>query len=444
MKRSLTLVAMKLDTSLRAGRPTGLRKALSLTLILTLVLVPLFSRRTLLPSAQAQIGTCGGAGRIFQGCPLGGPFEAGLENQAIDHLIALHQLPAADRGRILGWERDKVRALVYGKLLEVIKKAPASRTANEQAAVNAFAARIKQKRLDSAQYAIEEYNKWDASPCTYAPPTGFSYNTGAPCYLPLQAFYQGRPDPPKFEEFQAYGVARAYNELNSQDAQRVAAASAQAAQFFGGVAAAGIAGAIGVGIATTLPQTAIAVIFPFAFGSASVSTAAQAVFGAGATSAATGLTASTVAFGGAVTVVVLAVVIGVLRGIDVFNAAAIPGKLQETKNNVENTAVDLAQVITTEQGQQEVYAAFIVMTLPDFPSSDPVPAQQASDPKFMINQGGGGPTQDHLLRYKSWDNSNQTARLNGGWFINRDASGGEVWTLSIDYIDWTRLCPFLI
>ncbi|MGH9853081.1 MAG: LamG-like jellyroll fold domain-containing protein, partial [Blastocatellia bacterium] len=436
MKRRLTLIAMTLVNSLRSSRPTGMRKSLALTLILTLVLVPLLSHRTLLPSAQAQIGTCGGAGRIFQGCPLGGLFEAGLENQAIDQLIALHKLPAADRSRILGWERDKVRALLYGKLLDVIKKAPTSRSADEQTAVDALAARIKQKRLEAAQYAIDEYNKWDASPCAYAPPTGFSYNPGAPCYLPLQAFFQGRPDPPKFEEFQAYGVARAYNELNSPDAQRVAAASARAAQFFGGVAAAGIAGAIGVAIAASLPQTAIAVIFPFAFGIASSTFAGSAGVAGGATAAATGLTSATVALGGAVAIVVVAIVIGVLRGIDVFNAAAIPGKLQETKNNVMNTAVDLAQVITTEHGQQEVYAMFIVMTLPDFLSSDPVPAQQASDPKFMLQRSGSPTTADYLLRYKSWDNADQTARLNGGWFINKDAGGKEVWTLSIDYLDW--------
>ena len=94
MRRQIILAAMTLVNSPRSNRPSGLRKTLSLTLILTLVIIPLLGGRTFTPTPQAQI--CGGANpnRIFQGCPLGDPaYESSLENAALDELLNLHQLP---------------------------------------------------------------------------------------------------------------------------------------------------------------------------------------------------------------------------------------------------------------------------------------------------------------------------------------------------------------
>lgn len=415
MKRQMTLAAMTLVNSLRStrpsGRPSGLRRALSLTLILTLVIVPLLSgRTTITPPAQAQIGACGGAGRIFQGCPLSGPYETSLENQALDDLLNVHQLPAGDRGRLLGWQRGELRTLLYNQLLGAIKKAPGARTADEQAAVNAFAARIKQTRIEAAQFAVDEYNSWQSSPCTYGPPAGFSYPGRQLCAAGrLNPAVAGPIDPPKFEEFQAYGVARAFRLLQDLRTQRTMDQVVRGVAFFGGVVVSGITGAV---VALNISTSVVSAIFPFA----------SRAFAIGASAGvAAGLGSATAAIGGAAFVVVAAIVIGVLRGIDVANIAALPGKLQDKLNEMRNAPPpDLAQLITTTTGQQEVFAVFTLMTLPDFPATDPVPAAQASDPQFRVRQDGSATTTTAAtIDFKSWNNDNQSARLNGGWFINK-------------------------
>ncbi len=451
MKRQMTLTARTLVNSLRFNRPTRLRKALSLTLILTLVIVPLLSgRTTITPTAQAQIGTCVGATRILQGCPLGGPYEVGLENQVLDALLNAHQLPAADRNRLLGWQRNEMRALIYDKLLGVIKKAPGARTADEQAAVNAFAARIKQKRVDAAQFAIDEYNSWNSNPCNYAPPEGFSYEGRQLCAAArLNPAVAGPIDPPKFEEFQAYGVKRAYEVFQDLGAQQTMDQVVRGATFFGGVATGAVVGAV---VAANVSQAVVKAIFPFAsrafFVAGTALTGAGAAGTAGTAAAATASGASRfLAFAGPVFIIITCIVTGVLRGIDVANIAAIPGKLQAKLDEVRNApAPDLAQLITTDAGKQEVFAAFTLMTLPDYPSTDPVPAPQAGDPQFKVRQNGSPTiTTAAQINFRTGDtpakeSNNQSVRLNGGWFINKYKDKNNVekerWKLRIDYLNW--------
>jgi len=70
--------------------------------------------------------------------------------------------------------------------------------------------------------------------------------------------------------------------------------------------------------------------------------------------------------------------------------------------------------------------------MPDFPATTGVPAQQDTDPKFLLTPGG---TADPFLKYKDWTGVNHTARLNGGWFVDQAEGGQERLTLSIDYVD---------
>ena len=244
-----------------ALHPSRLRKVISVALIITFVLVPLLQGRAIFtPPALAQVSSCGGANRIFQGCPLGEPYEVSLENQALDDLLTLHDLPAVDRSRLLGWQRNELRAALYDKLLGVIKKAPSARPDGEIAALNALATRLKQKRIEPAQYAVEEYNKWKSSPCTHTPPTGFTYSGVAQC-AGARLNPNATVDPPKFEEFQAYGVARAYSQFQDVKTQRILNQVVRGVSFLGGLAGVGIAGAV---VGANVPTAVIRVIFPFA------------------------------------------------------------------------------------------------------------------------------------------------------------------------------------
>src|SRR5207244_1457056 len=69
--------------------------------------------------------------------------------------------------------------------------------------------------------------------------------------------------------------------------------------------------------------------------------------------------------------------------------------------------------------QQELYAAFITATLPDYPGTEPAPAAQLGDPRLVV---AGSPVD--WLQYTAADGSQRAVRLNGRWFADRAASAG--------------------
>ncbi|MDQ3686890.1 MAG: hypothetical protein M3430_15035, partial [Acidobacteriota bacterium] len=431
--RRLSLI---LSALARAARHvTGARRlrrmvALSLSAALTLCLVP--GRMSVMPTAQAQISVRGcnpNSEYIIQNCALGGFHEGALENEAINDLLTAHMLPfsaldSENRERLLDWQRSEIRAAIFDKLLAYIKKDVATRSASEQALVDALAERVKQRRVLAATKALEEYNKWANDPCNYVAPAGFQYNIPTTCATPGGGVFGG-PRPPSFEEFQNYGVSIAYADFqNKPELQAIAGDTARGLGLLGGFAAAGVAGVVGgaIGASLTAGSAIITAIQPFVAASIGAQTA-TGVIGA-------------VSIGAAAAIVILAVVLGVFQGVNVFEDAQIPGKLQEAKTNAENTTPDLAHLVTTDAGLREVFAEFLQATMPDFPATTGVPAQQDTDPKFLLTPGD---MVDPLLKYKDWVGVNHTARLNGGWFVDQAEGGQERLTLNIDYVDSTGI-----
>lgn len=421
-----------------------MRQALVMMLSVALFLtsLPLLGGQTQTAQAQITQRICnpsqpGAANQIFQKCAVGNHsnrtgLEADLENQAINGLLNLHNLPASDRSRLVNWERNKIRAALFEKLSIAIQKNPAQRTANEQGYVNAMTSLVKARRVASATEAINEYNKW-ATNCPYTPPPGFVYNNGTCESAPFIRL------PPPFEAFQAYGAARANSELQSNLAQQAAmqqtAKQVGALASYAGIAAvSGIAAAIGLTLVTvstitvgTVTSTTIvtapivAAVFPYA----AVTTTGTV----GAFPAAVG--AATVA--APVAMFLFAIVTGVLVGIEVFEAEEIPGKLQDAKNRAMNETPDLAQLITTDIGRREVFGELMQATFPEFPASGSAPAAQATDQKFRVTTNN---TITPTLQYKDWENNNHTVRLNSGWFVDRKGTEAERLTLGIEYKDW--------
>src|SRR5262245_47197279 len=89
------------------------------------------------PAAQPiDIASCGGPNRIVQGCVFTpGSLDSAwyaLEQQTITDLLTVHKLPATDKSRLLGWERTSVRALMFNKVVALIQKDPAQRSASER------------------------------------------------------------------------------------------------------------------------------------------------------------------------------------------------------------------------------------------------------------------------------------------------------------------------
>jgi hypothetical protein len=395
-----------------------LRHALVATLIAAMVLTALPFSKRLTPPAQAMqsIRPCiSSAGQIIQNCKLGGNYESEMENLVINDLLKLHKLPASDRARLLGWERDEIRAGILDRIIGYIRKPAAERSADEQAIVTALTNRVKERRVLAATKALEEFNKWLAN-CPYTPPPGFEpyYES---CQLDLSKLFSGRTSP-SFEQFQAYGAALAGSQLQTDpDAQRVMRETATRVAILiaaGATVGAGVIIGTAVFAAGLLPALGL-LVFPFT---------------------ATSTLAGAVSIAAPVAIVLLAVVIAVTRGIQVFEQEQIPTKLQQAKTNAENDTPNLAQIITTENGQREVFGEFLLATLPDFSATSGVPAAQTSDPKFEVSPSGlNSFTATPTLQYKDWDGNPHTLRMNGRWFVDQKGSEPERLTLSIEFLN---------
>ena len=163
-----------------------MRQALVALMTAALVLTALPSARRVNPPAQAQgpvvlLRTCDpnhpfAKGQIIQKCKLGGGApEAELEEAVINDLLKLHRLPWSDKGRLLGWERNLIRAGVLERIINLIKKSPAERTPREQTVFSELTQLVKKRRVLAATKAQEEYHRWlNTENCPYMPPPPFT------------------------------------------------------------------------------------------------------------------------------------------------------------------------------------------------------------------------------------------------------------------------------
>ncbi|MGE0132057.1 MAG: HYR domain-containing protein [Blastocatellales bacterium] len=411
-----------------------LRQTLVALLIAALVLTALPLAERVTPPAQAQVQvinrTCDpnhflAPLQIIQGCKLGGHGpENELEKAVINDLLKLHRLPASDRGRLLGWERDEIRTGIYDQVISFIKKNPAERTANEQAVDNAVTNLVKARRVLAATKALDEFNRWRNN-CPYLPPdtTKFTYTESPSCGGGIGGLFGGRT-PPTFAEFQSYGAYLATRELQEQPAIVQAAQNVgRAYGFLGGITAAGVGAGVGAAIGAALGKTAYTkAIFPHA----------------GLRSSASFGVAGAVALSAPIGIILFAITVGVIQGIQVFEIEQIPAKLQDAKTAAENATVDLAQVIANdnEAGLNQVFGEVLLATFPDFPATTGVPAPQASDPKFEFRPTSAANfSATSSIQYKDWDNNKHTVRLSGGWFVDQKGSGAERLTLDIEFLN---------
>lgn len=422
------------------------RQLLSLFFIYALVFVPLMTIESAMPKAFGQLpDPCDPtANRIFQNCSLGGgSVEAALTNQAIDDVINFYDLPATDRTRVMGHARNEVRSMLYLRLIELIKKP--NRTPEEQSALDAFTARIKARRVLAAQKARDEYLRWQSGPCYrsqqnpgYQPPAPYSYNAGPACGTGYSVYFTGGPNVPSFEEFQQFGAAIAYQDLFTPAAQDVSKETTTGVIVGVGAAAAIVGTAIAAGIGSTLSFATLSAIVPYAgvtivtlVGSGGIGSLPVAVAPAAGASGSVGASLAA----GPAAIILIAVTFAVVQGINVAAISALPGKLQQAIIDAQNQTINLSDLLTTDVGNQEIYGAFLLATMPDFPATD-IPAPVSTDREFQLRQQTGNTTTyNSSIGYVDWDGVCHSARLSGAWFIDTK-NGVEKQRLSIQFRDW--------
>ncbi len=418
------------------------RQMLSAVFIYALVFVPLLTMDGAIQKAQAQITFCEGAENILQGCPLGNNgTESALTNRAIDDVIALFELPQSERDNVKKHARNEIRAMIYVRLLELINKPNPTQT--EQDSIAVFTQKIKDKRIEAAQKAKAEYDRFQMTSCRiYHPPSPYTYNPGYACYSNYAGSFSG-PKVPSFEEFQNFGAVLAYGDLTTAEAQTVSTQTTVGIAAGAGIAAAGIGAAAAAAIGSTITFGTLAAIIPTAgitftsIGAATASgTLSVAVLpAAGAASGAVGASAAA----GPAAIFILALTAAVMQGITVANISQLPGKLDQAIIDKQNETIDVRSLVNGDDAQkQEVYGAFLRLTLPDYPDEETI-TPDANDPIFTYTTPTVSTTDSNSLRYTPWNSASTTeneARLSGrSWFLVRNGNTPSPYRmrLSINY-----------
>jgi alpha-tubulin suppressor-like RCC1 family protein len=394
---------------------------------------------------------CASPNYIFQGCPLGAQpgnlntdAERRLESQAIASVLQQYGLPESDGPLVLRYARNEVRAALFAEIEAAFQTQRAQRTDDQQLLVDTYTRLVREKHAQAARAAWNQYAKWQAQPCSYRPPPGFSYSAASACIGLSQVF---TPESPGLQAFVEYGVSMAYTGTTEDAAAGYvppSVADPRASPVFWATSNAALlgysalatiyAGAVGSAVGAALPASVVQAIFPFAVRATTTAAAGTASAGAAAV-------------GGIVTILVATVSTAIIAGQTLARENAIPSTLQSLVDTAGSydpehiiqtcsgpgvvcgsaTSTDLRQAV-----DQELFASFVPTTLPDYPSTDPAPAAQPGDPQLVV---AGSPVD--WVQYKADDGTQRAFRLSSGpWFADRAGSDGAgTLTLSIKYQD---------
>jgi hypothetical protein len=409
-----------------------------------------------------------------------------FEQNAVNEVLAGHNLPASDYDKVLALARDDVRTQEWADLANIIMEQPSARSAQDQQVYAWFQALDQQEEVSVLQAAVNEYLKWsgltmgtinntpfgDAGGgtgyCNYVPPANSPAVSDNPTDQgdPIPSCF-GCPEPdtcllgptyPSPNDFVTWGQTDAVDELlanvNSTDYAASQLDVYAAAGMGATLAAIGIATPLASALAgTSLAGTALqTTLFPFAArafypvgagigqGGAEAAAAAEEV-----PEAASAVTAASAAF--VIGVAIFAAVTIAFAILQIVENAAVANDLVQALQNAQTTPPDLHGLLTSSDSstQQNAYNAllqlFLRQTMPDVAynclgnSVDPCiqtptpPAiNPSTDPEWDVwTQSSSG-----------WTPSLQTSiyaqDATGGVFTNTRMSGGG-WFVSTKYDD---------
>jgi len=455
---------------LRRRRPTviSLRQSLvyqPLAILMAILMLPALSwvesggagARPFQASAQIQLQGCAATGNtiIRNYCANGVVYFTDLtqfEKDSVTAYLALHNIPQSDAHVIYDYGRSDLRSAVRGVMMTTLQgifALPASqRTPHQQSLYDWMQGLVQSDEISMYQNALSSFRSWQADPCHFVldPTIASVYNLtydGNPYCFASETNVVGAQVPAE-GYFTAYGLKKSY-----------AAAGDTYPEFGKLVAAMGVNVGEVAGISTAAFDVlagAAAAFGAAAYAAFSVAIAVYVVTGAGASAAvslgpaivagAAGLTfASTV---GAVLVPLLAVIVGVAAGVELFTNVqqinTINADLTNGLNNA-NTQPDLNAMATDTSGLgfYKLELALASQTVPEVASTAALPTHQVADLNFAI-----GPNVATTLSYKDWDGNTRSAQTWGGWFVQTCANGSgstcdqaDSIIASLRYKDWS-------
>ncbi|EYR63090.1 hypothetical protein N866_02970 [Actinotalea ferrariae CF5-4] len=402
-----------------------------------------------------------------------------FERQAAEDVLANHSLPASDFDAVRGWARNQVRMQMWANLVVIIKKAPSSRTADEQAVYRWFQGLVQTQNVEAARASVDEFIRYSGlTEQTYTTSEPVNYNdpntnlaTGGYCVYrapgPYLDDYKGWLDQtcytastgfanfaipmPSYDEFIAYGQYLANREQIDNAAFANTSFEVAASVSVGaGLALAGAAVPIGLalGAGASLGKGATAAataVFPFAARAGSLALVA--------------VSSVAVVVGTAIVFIVTVV----LASIQLDAQIRMGQRLRDNLTTLTNTPPDLrgqlledeARAADTSKSEEErrpkyyggFYTTFLLGTLPeaeDCTSSGPVigggiytvgcvnapapPAVTVDDPVFQVTREGQTDSVDRrtIAVVDPYNGGSSLTRLSGnGWFVHTAVGSTE-------------------
>lgn len=376
-----------------------------------------------------------------------------LERDAVAGYLGLHNLPPDDAHIIYDYGRTDLRSAIRGamfNILEGIIEKPASeRDSHERNLYSWLQALVQQNQIEQYKVAIAAFNSWQSNPCTFvldpdiASRWGLSYNPLPFCHpSPLSPARQI----PDLGYFTMLGFKNSYAKpaskfpyfasLVGDTAINVAAVWGITAGIYA-VVATGVATALAVNFASVLSAvTATVPVVNASLGAYILSSGAVA-----------GIAGAAI-IGGVVTIILIAVAIGVVVGIQTFTTQQTINDLNNLNNEltaVTNTPPDLLAFATDSSGlgTYKLQASMDGQTVPEVPSTAMLPVHSDSDLNFAIQKSTETRTTvSATLAYQDWYGINWSAQTWGGWFVQTCKSGNksrqaDSINANLPYVDWS-------
>jgi len=359
-----------------------------------------------------------------------------LEKESVDAYLLTHGLPLSEGPKVYQFGRQDlrsaVRAVIYTKMLNIIMTPAANRSTYEARLYRWLQESVQANEILLGEKTLQHFNQFKINPCAFrtdadiAKVYEFNWDPAPFCY-PIGTSALFAPYTPNANYFKAYGLKysfqRAATEHPDYGSMFVDTSISLGAQWglslaTGSVAAAIFAAALGANFTAALAASSAAV------GTFTALTAGSGQYGAFAISASSisassGSAAGIALLAGPVIVVFVAFVVA---GVAIFSLI----NDQEQQKEIDKVSADLAFFranlpdLTTYSdtlGAQKLMHTLYRFTMPDHPSSAPLPSHQTTDRNFVVENTTSltsfitTPT----LTFRDWNNNQWSLTTAGNW-----------------------------
>jgi len=351
---------------------------------------------------------------------------AQLENDGVQAFLAAHNLPGTDAALLYQYGRqdlrNELRAWIFTTLQGIIATPASARTQHQQNVYNWFEALVYQNELAQYQAAISEYQTFLNNKCTYtldpdiATAYSLTYNGTNFCVQNnISSAFLAQPTPgPQY--FLAVGLKKSYELplLNDPNAPAILGQT----QIFniGDYAYAVVPGAATAALTGALYATEV--LAPYALRGYQI---AGQLIGA-ITDALDIAVVSSAEAGAAGGIVTITAAIGIAAGLQNEtvdeNISGLQAMLAYQASLTQNCSIDLYALLTDSSGvgNYKLLSTFTATTLPDVPSTVPLPVRTETDPIWGQNIPNGQTS--NTFAYSDWTGASVIAELWGNYVLS--------------------------